>query len=117
MPLRLLLVLLSLAPAVFGQERSARLEESERKEYYAVVTRCLTWLTGGSEENDYVSVGRLANYFGFVYFRISSSHSVNRSGLGYDVLHALPTEKAEVFFSLLEAQRTPLQEVRAARLK
>jgi hypothetical protein len=86
---RLLLLVLALLPAApalaaatvpqAGREDGRRLEWTDRKEEHAVVTRCLTWLTGSSEENAHVSVGRLANHFGFVHFRISSGHTAPRS--------------------------------------
>ena len=57
--LALVLTFLGSLPAS-AQERDRRLEWSERKEFAAVITRCLTWLTGTPEENAHVSVGRLA---------------------------------------------------------
>lgn len=45
----------------------------------ALSSRTLTWLTGTSANNDYISVGRLANFFGFVALRVSSGHSLTRA--------------------------------------
>ena len=112
-----LLTLFLLAPELSAQERNRRLEWSDKKEYQAVVTRCLTWLTGTGEENDYVSVGRLANYFGFVHFRVSSGHTVDRSGLGGDVVEHLRPSQVEALFDLNREQWSHLEEVRAARVR
>lgn len=116
-PLRaILLALLLLAPELSAQERDRRLEWSDKKEYQAVVTRCLTWLTGTGEENDYVSVGRLANYFGFVHFRVSSGHTVDRSGLGGDVVELLRPSQLDALFDLNREQWPHIREVREARI-
>ena len=111
-----LLALSLLSPVLSAQKRDSRLEWSEKKEYHAVVTRCLTWLTGTGEENDYVSVGRLANYFGFVHFRISSGHTVDRSGLGGDVVELLRPSQLDALFDLNREQWPHIKEVREARV-
>ena len=92
LPMRLLLLLFSLCIGLAtAQDRrlERKLELTPKKEADAVVTRALTWLTGGAEENDYVSVGRLANYFGFVRFRVASGHSLTRGGIGQRTWAAL----------------------------
>lgn len=52
----------------FAQESAVRniskIEVDEAKLREAVASRVLTWLTGRSSNNDYVSVGRLANFLG-----------------------------------------------------
>ena len=106
-----------MSPLASAQRSERRLEWSEKKERQAVVTRCLTWLTGGSEENDYVSVGRLANQFGFVYFRVNSGHTVNRAGLGQETLDLLGTSAAERLLALNEAQLSQLERVRRRRVE
>ncbi len=113
----LALVLVLLAPLpVSAQERNRRLEWSERKELAAVVTRCLTCLTGTPEENAHVSVGRLANHFGFVHFRISSGHTVERAGLGGEVVDLLDAEQVEGLLRMNREQQALLAETRSARL-
>jgi arylsulfatase A len=123
---RLLLLVLALLPAApalaaatvpqAGREDGRRLEWTDRKEEHAVVTRCLTWLTGSSEENAHVSVGRLANHFGFVHFRISSGHTVERAALGGEVVDLLDLPQVERLLGLEREQRPLLAEVRGARL-
>jgi arylsulfatase A len=101
-----------------GRSReSGRLSVTPRKEEAAVLTRCLTWLTGTGEENDYVSVGRLANYFGFVHFRISSGHTVDRAGLGGAVVDLLRPEQVAVLLELNRSQEPQLVRVREARVR
>ena len=92
-----------------------RLAVTPRKERNAVLTRCLTWLTGTEDENDYVSVGRLANYFGFVHFRISSGHTVDRAGLGGAVVDLLQPEQVATLLELNRAQEASIERVRVAR--
>lgn len=99
-----------------GRDGGRRLEWTDRKEEHAVVTRCLTWLTGSSEDNAHVSVGRLANHFGFVHFRISSGHTVERAALGGEVVDLLEPDQVARLLELEREQRPLLVEVRAARL-
>jgi|GEM_PF-204079 arylsulfatase A-like enzyme/cytochrome c2 len=100
-----------------GRELARKLRMTPRKEQHAVITRALTWLTGGAEENDYVSVGRLANYFGFVRFRVSSGHSISRGAVGQEVYAALDGPQRERVLQLLEDQWPALEACRRARLR
>ena len=100
-----------------GDSQGGRLSVTPRKEEAAVLTRCLTWLTGTGEENDYVSVGRLANYFGFVHFRISSGHTVDRAGLGGAVVDLLRPEQIAVLLELNRSQEPQLARVREVRVR
>ena len=67
----------------------SQIEVDEEKLRHAVASRTLTWLTGSSSNNDYVSVGRLANFFGFVALRVSSGHSLSRSAVAKETLLSL----------------------------
>ncbi len=119
------LVLVSLASGLLAQNSAGterrdlerKLRMTPRKEQHAVITRALTWLTGGAEENDYVSVGRLANYFGFVRFRVSSGHSISRGAVGQEVYAALDGPQRERVLQLLEDQWPALEACRRARLR
>lgn len=105
-----------------GSARPARdlerkLQMTPRKEHAAVLTRSLTWLTGGTAENDYVSVGRLANYFGFVRFRITSGHSISRGAIGQEAYDLLTPVQRTAVLDLLNSQWPVLEACRKARLR
>lgn len=89
----------------------------ERRELEAVASRTLTWLTGSSEQNDYIAVGRLAHYFGFVKFRVESGNSVTRSGAAQETYALLEDEQRKKLQELVEKQRAPFERVVAARIK
>lgn len=94
-----------------------KLEITPQKEYHAVLMRALTWLTGGAEENDYVSVGRLANYFGFVRFRVSSRHSLSRGAVGQETYALLVEAQRRTLAELLDAQWPALVACKEARVR
>lgn len=81
----------------------------------AVASRTLTWLTGSSSNNDYISVGRSANFFGFVALRVSSGHSLTRSQIARETLAVLNKEQIELLTALLEAQKKPYVQTQTAR--
>lgn len=81
----------------------------------AVASRTLTWLTGSSSNNDYISVGRSANFFGFVALRVSSGHSLTRSHVARETLAVLTREQTESLTKLLEVQREPFEQTQTAR--
>ena len=81
----------------------------------AIASRTLTWLTGSSANNDYISVGRMANFFGFVALRVSSGQSVTRSNVANDALTVLTAEQRETLIALLEEQKPAYQMTQSAR--
>jgi cytochrome c2 len=89
----------------------------EEKLRQAIASRSLTWLTGSSSNNDYVSVGRLANFFGFVALRVSSNHSLSRSAIAKETLHVLNKRQQNALISLVEDQKAAFQDVQTARFE
>lgn len=83
----------------------------------AIASRTLTWLTGSSSNNDYISVGRTANYFGFVGLRVASGQSLSRNKVANDTLAILNPDQRLVFIELLEEQKVAFEQTRAARFK
>ncbi len=83
----------------------------------AIASRTLTWLTGSSSNNDYVSVGRLANFFGFVALRVSSGHSLSRSSVAKETLHVLSKTQQAALISLVEEQKDAFSDVQTARFE
>lgn len=95
----------------------SQIEVDEDKLRQAIASRTLTWLTGSSSNNDYVSVGRLANFFGFVALRVSSNHSLSRSAVAKETLHVLNDRQRDTLVSLVEDQKTAFQDVQTARFE
>lgn len=83
----------------------------------AVASRTLTWLTGSSSNNDYISVGRMANLFGFVALRVSSGQSLSRSGVAKHTLATLDYHQLAELVSLLDIQKTAYQQTQRARFE
>ncbi|MDX8355241.1 hypothetical protein [Cognatiyoonia sp. IB215182] len=83
----------------------------------AVASRTLTWLTGVSANNDYISVGRMANFFGFVALRVSSGQSLTRAHVARDTLAVLKPSQIELLVALLDAQISPHQATQGARIQ
>ncbi|MEM9852964.1 MAG: hypothetical protein AAF841_00810 [Pseudomonadota bacterium] len=83
----------------------------------AVASRTLTWLTGTPANNDYISVGRTANFFGFVALRVSSGQSLTRADVARDTLAALEAEQIGMMAALLDEQKPPHARTQAARLE
>lgn len=95
----------------------SQIEVDEEKLQQAIASRTLTWLTGSSSNNDYVSVGRLANFFGFVAMRVSSNHSLSRSAVAKETLHVLSKRQQNELISLVGDQKTAFKDVQTARFE
>lgn len=95
----------------------SQIEVDEDKLRHAVASRTLTWLTGSSSNNDYVSVGRLANFFGFVTLRVSSNHSLSRSAVAKDTLHVLEKKQQSILISLVNEQKEAFKDVQSTRFE
>jgi cytochrome c2 len=81
----------------------------------AIASRTLSWLTGISANNDYMSVGRMANYFGFVGLRVASGHSLSRSQVATQTLSMLDSRQRDLLIALVEQQKVPLNQVEKSR--
>ncbi|GAL30548.1 hypothetical protein JCM19239_6847 [Vibrio variabilis] len=81
----------------------------------AVASRTLSWLTGSSSNNDYVSVGRTANYFGFVGLRVASGHSLSRSLVAKQTLSVLTSAQRDTLLSLVDTQKPYSEQVAKSR--
>lgn len=93
--------------------RKIKVNEQQLRE--AVASRTLTWLTGSSSNNDHISVGRMANYFGFVGLRVSSGHSLTRSNVATDTLAVLNEAQRDALIALIQTQKTAFEETQKAR--
>lgn len=81
----------------------------------AVASRTLSWLTGSSSNNDYVSVGRLANYFGFIGLRVASGHSLSRGLVAKHTLAALTPPQHNALIELVHLQKKPFKQLAESR--
>lgn len=88
-----------------------------KKHQQILASRLLSWSTGSEEQIDYVSVGRYANYFGFVKLRVSSDHSLKRSEVGRETLSVLTEPQRETLFGLLDEQTPLVKSTHSARLQ
>lgn len=93
----------------------SKIEVNEQQFLDAVASRTLTWLTGSSSENDHVSVGRLANFFGFVGLRVASGHSLTRSDIAMDTIAVLNDVQLNDLIAVLQNQSMLLKETHLAR--
>lgn len=117
------LAILIVATTLFSTSASSqqrdisKMQVTEKQLLDAITSRTLTWLTGNSANNDYISIGRTANYFGFVAMRVASGQSLSRSDVAYDTLTILDKTQRETLLSLVNEQREPFTKSRDARLK
>lgn len=88
-----------------------------KKHQQVLASRLLSWSTGSREQINYVSVGRYANYFGFVKMRVSSAHSLKRSVVGRETIGVLTENQQNILFDLLDVQMPLITATHAARLK
>ncbi|MFC0172935.1 hypothetical protein [Vibrio comitans] len=114
----MLLTLLSTASAEDSQavRDISKYQVDEKALTDAVASRTLSWLTGSSSSNDYISVGRTANYFGFVALRVASGHSLSRSQIAKQTLSVLDSKQRSVLISLVEQQKAPFEQASNSRL-
>ena len=80
----------------------------DKKELDNLAVRSFSWLTGTSTDNDYVSVGKVAHYFGVISLRLDSGHTLSRGGFGKSVFQLLNDSQKEEMLSLLEELKVPL---------
>lgn len=117
------LVVASLAQPTVAQTDRAPLRDlaghavDEGQLRSALASRTLTWLTGTSANNDYVSVGRMANFFGFVALRVSSGQSLTRAHVAKDTLAVLDRSQIDILVALLDEQVPPHDIAQAARFQ
>lgn len=91
------------------------IQVDEHRLTQAIASRTLTWLTGSSASNDYISVGRLANFFGFVGLRVASGHSLKRSEIARETLSVLGEPQRAQMVSLVHDQKDALERAHEAR--
>ncbi|MDG1805945.1 hypothetical protein [Flavicella sp.] len=95
-----------------GEKKQGRKKEmnDEKKELDNLAVRTFSWLTGTSTDNDYVSVGKVAHYFGVISLRLDSGHTLSRGGLGKKAFQILNLNQQKEMLALLEELKAPLKE-------
>lgn len=114
----LLILLLALGQPAMAQSPMRDISNqrvNERQLQEAVASRTLTWLTGSSANNDYISVGRMANFFGFVALRVSSGQSLTRADVANDTLAVLTPSQRDALIALLNDQTDAYETTQTAQ--
>jgi arylsulfatase A-like enzyme/cytochrome c2 len=83
---------------------------SNKDEMVALASKGFTWLTGSPADNDVISVGKDAQFFGFEQFRYDSDHTVQRGVVGRTLYGMLSPEQRTVVVRAALAQRDELQQ-------
>ncbi len=75
----------------------------------AFASKCFSWLTGSPADNEKLSVGKNAQFFGFVALRYQSGRAANRGTLGR-ALHGIATPaQREIMAQAVNAEKPHLQ--------
>lgn len=72
---------------------------SSKDEMIALSSKGFAWLTGSPADNDVQSVGKDAQFFGFVRFRYNSEHSVERGVIGRMLYGMLAADQRDLVIS------------------
>jgi arylsulfatase A len=91
-----------------AEEYSGLRGEKELRDAFA--SKCFSWLTGSPADNEKLSVGKNAQFFGFVALRYQSGRAANRGTLGR-ALHSIATDaQREILAQAVNAEKAPLKE-------
>ncbi len=103
----------AVALGLLGQDRREgrkRAMNDDKKEKQNMAVRAFTWITGSSADNDYVSIGKVAHYFGSISLRVDSDHSMSRGKLGQACFVVLTDTQRDEMLALVKASSEPLAE-------
>ncbi len=96
-------------------EELKALDQAEVGEVKNLASKLLTWATGSREDNEFLDAGRVANYFGFGYFRdeplpddeaAATAKTVLRENSGRAFLEALEPSGRQIIYDLWDAMRS-----------
>lgn len=108
-------LLLCFGTSIVAQEKGnqrKKIMNDEKKELANIAGRSFSWLTGTSSDNDYISVGKIAHYFGTISLRLDSSHSLSRGGFGKETFSLLNARQRQTLLDLLDELKKPLNDYR-----
>ncbi len=81
----------------------------EKELQAALASKGFTWITGSPADNEKLSVGKNAQFFGFVALRYQSGRAANRGTLGRAVFAIANEEQRRVFANALLAEKPALE--------
>lgn len=90
---------------------------SAKDEMVALASKGFTWLTGSPADNDVSSVGKDAQFFGFVSLRYQSKRTVQRGPVGRAFFALLTDDQRSVLISAAHDQHETLQQFHLLRQK
>ena len=76
----------------------------------ALASKGFTWITGSPADNEKLSVGKNAQFFGFVALRYQSGRAANRGTLGRAVYAIADEEQRTLMAKAVLAEKPALQE-------
>lgn len=76
----------------------------------AMASKGFAWLSGSPADNEKLSVGKNAQFFGFVALRYQSGRAANRGTLGRAVYSIANKEQQTVFAEAVVREQTPLNQ-------
>ncbi|MEM0896788.1 MAG: c-type cytochrome [Verrucomicrobiota bacterium] len=82
----------------------------EKELQTAMASKCFTWITGSPADNEKLSVGKNAQFFGFVALRYQSGRAANRGTLGRAVYAIANPEQRALLERAVIAEQPDLQE-------
>lgn len=88
---------------------------STKDEMVALASKGFAWLTGSPADNDVQSVGKDAQFFGFVRLRYNSDHSVQRGIIGRTFYGLLTPQQRDIVLDAAIAMQDDLQTYKASR--
>ncbi|MEM7010261.1 MAG: hypothetical protein AAF585_02155 [Verrucomicrobiota bacterium] len=87
----------------------------EKQLLSAFASKGFTWITGSPADNEKLSVGKNAQFFGFVALRYQSGRAANRGTLGRAVYAIANEEQRQIFAKAVLAEKPALKEWWKAR--
>ncbi|MCG8528853.1 MAG: hypothetical protein MI748_20920 [Opitutales bacterium] len=89
--------------------------EDQENAMVAIGSKFISWLTGSLEDAVYLPSSKIANYFGFAYYRYIDRADVSRSSVADDFLGVINEDQKEVLAGLAESVVEPNNEYIAGR--
>ena len=90
---------------------------TERELRAAFASKGFTWLSGSPADNEKLSIGKNAQFFGFVALRYESDRLANRGALGRAFFGIVDAEQREILTKAVLAEHQPLNDWWLARAK
>ncbi|MFK7802300.1 MAG: cytochrome c family protein [Anaerolineae bacterium] len=76
----------------------------------ALASKGFAWLSGSPADNEKLSIGKNAQFFGFVALRYESGRSANRGALGRAFFAGMTSEQQKILHEAVLAEANPLKD-------